>query len=157
MVRGPCQDIPSTSPEDRGRRLFSTDDTMPSLRPLACLRKKKRNTKRLAPYCSVSSERYNCSNFTLKYISKTIFISVVCIRPHPLLFAYKGSMGGRLSFIHRRLCPDPTRTEFHQCQKFLSKTSSRLRKGSRLFTNNRTYNDIYYPWPTMAELKIYGL
>lgn len=36
MVLGPCHDTPSTSPDDSGRRLFSLDDTMPSLRPLAC-------------------------------------------------------------------------------------------------------------------------
>lgn len=116
MVRGPCQDIPSTSPEDRGRRLFSTDDTMPSLRPLACC--EVETQKRLDPYRSVSSDRYKSSDFTLMYMLKTIFIRVACVRPHPLLYAYKGNVGGRLSFIHRRLCPDPTRTEFHQCQQF---------------------------------------
>lgn len=56
MVRGPCHDTPSTSPDDSGRRLFSLDDTMPSLRPLAywgeeedgenvAVKKNKKNTQ----------------------------------------------------------------------------------------------------------------
>lgn len=131
MVRGPCHDMPSTSPDDRGRRLFSLDDTMPSLRPLACREERKYKMFRsILLSFSLPLGSKHCQTFTmsvLKYILRTIFRGLhwTCVcdcifiqRWTHIREVWVGGCG-RMWSIHWRLCPDPTRAEFHQCQRFL--------------------------------------
>lgn len=85
IFRGPCHDMPSTSPDDSGRRLFSLDDTMPSVRPLAYqekMRKMSRSTALNLPFPWRHEHWPNFTMWVLKYISsiilKVLHLTCVC-------------------------------------------------------------------------------
>lgn len=102
MVRGPCHDMPSTSPDDRGRRLFSLDDTMPSLRPLACWDERKYKMFRsilLSFSLPLGRKLSKLYHVCLKVHLKNHFQGSplnLCVRLciHPSLNTYKGSVSG---------------------------------------------------------------
>lgn len=103
IVRGPCHDMPSTSPDDSGRRLFSLDDTMPSVRPLAYREKTEimsRSTTLSLPFplgtAWTLTKLYHVSlKVHLKYHFESSPSNLcVWLWIHPLLNAYKGSVSG---------------------------------------------------------------